>query len=350
MKGGESLLKLFHFLLVAFIVLLAGCEESVEDNPVVTVYAKPVIEASSVKEVPEEEILELETSSDEIELLNVCYSNEIYIEEEKTCSLKIECTDNSSCIEWGNRVVEDLEADYGSLVYEESVATGNEGITLLASYNVDHEGEVIYTEQAVTEEVMQYHSHLWYSFSWLVPEQYRKEINRLEVFESGDTLAYVSMHDRYGRFWTLGMNNEDIELASETLVTYLHEYAHFLSLNQSQIDYWVPEKRCTSLFLKDSGCFYENAYLSNFYKRFWEQGGQGKIEDFYVSRYAMYSPEEDFSESFAHFVLTKTPSGQNVKEEKLLFFYEYEELVQLRTEILARTATWLVRSALKAKK
>ena len=331
-------------------LLLAGCKESVEENPVVTVYAKPVIEANSVKEVPEEEILELETSSDEIELLNVCYSNEIYIKDEKTCSLKIECNDNNSCIEWGNKVIENLEADYGSLVYEEAVATGNEGITLLASYNVDHEGEIIYTEQAVSEEVMQYHSHLWYSFSWLIPGQYRKEINRLEVFESGDTLAYVSMHDRYGRFWTLGMNNEDIELASETLVTYMHEYAHFLSLNQSQIDYWVPKERCPLLFLKDSGCFYEDAYLSSFYKRFWEQGGHGKIEDFFVSRYAMYSPEEDFSESFAHFVLTKAPSGQNVKEEKLLFCYEYEELVQLRTEILARTATWLVRSAVKSKK
>lgn len=328
-------------------MLLVGCEESVEENPVVMIYAKPAIEASSVKEVSEDELLELETSSDEIELLNVCYSNEIYIEKENTCSLKMECNDYSSCIEWGNQVVANLEADYGSLVYEESVATGNEGITLLASYNVDHEREKIYTEQEVTDEVLEYHSNLWYSFSWLIPEEYRKEINQFEVFESGDTLAYVSLHDRYGRFWTLGMNNEDIELASETLVTYIHEFAHFLSLNQSQIDYWVPQERCDSLFLKDSGCFYKNAYLSDFYKRFWEQGGHGKVEDFYVSKYAMYSPEEDFSESFAHFVLTKAPSGQNIREQKLLFFYEYEELVQLRSEILARTATWLVRSALK---
>lgn len=341
-------MKFFRFLLVSIIVLLVGCEESVEENPVVTVYAKPVIEASSIVEVSEQE-QELGTSSDEIELENACYDNEIYIKKEKTCSLNIECNDFNSCVEWGNKVVTKLEADYGSLVYEESVATGQEGITLLASYNVDLEGEMIYTEHKVSKEMMAYHSNLWYSFSWLIPEEYRKEIDQFEVFESGDTLAYVSLHDKYGRYWTLGMNNEDIELASETLVTYLHEYAHFLSLNESQIDYWVPKEGCTSLFLKDSGCFYEDAYLNAFYKRFWESGGHGKIEDFYVTRYAMYSPEEDFSESFAHFVLTKAPSGNNVREEKLLFFYEYEELVQLRTEILARTATWLVRSALKPK-
>lgn len=345
-------MKLFRFLLVSIIVFLVGCEESVEENPVVMVYAKPVFETSPTIEVAQQE-LKLETSSDEIELLNACYDNEVYIEEEKTCSLNIECNDTDSCVEWGNEVVTNLEADYGSLVYEESVATDQEGITLLASYNVDRDGEMIYSyseEGKVSKELMEYHSHLWYSFSWLIPERYRKEINQFEVFESGDTLAYISLQDKYGRFWTLGMNNEDIELASETLVTYLHEYAHFLSLNESQIDYWAATDECTSLFLRDSGCFYEDAYLNAFYKRFWEPGGHGKIEDFYVSRYAMYSPEEDFSESFAHFVLTETPAGKNVMEEKILFFYEHKELVQLRTEILARTATWLVRSSLNPKK
>ncbi len=343
-------MKLSRFLLIAIVLLLVGCKESVEGNPVVTVNAKPAIEASTIVEGSEEDILALETSSDEIELLNICNRDEIYIKDEKTCSLKIECNDSTSCIEWGNKVVGNLEDDYGSLVYEESVATGSEGITLLASYTVDNEGERLYSEQEISDTVLEYHSNLWFSFSWLIPEQYRKEINQFEVFESGDTLAYVSLQDRRGKYWTLGMNNEDIELASETLVTYLHEYGHFLSLNQSQINFRMPEGRCKSLYLKDSGCFYEGAYLSDFYKLFWETGGQGDWEDFYVSKYAMYSPEEDFSESFAHFVLTKTPTGRNVMEQKLLFFYEYEEFVQLRTEILARTATWLVRSAVNPPK
>jgi len=340
-------LKIFRFLLVTIIVLLTGCEESVEENPVVTLFVKPAIEGDTIIATSEEKNSVLESSREEIELLNVCYHNEIYIKDENTCSLNVDCNNYNSCIEWGNKVIENLEADYGSLTFENSVATGDEGVTLLASYNVDNEGGKIYPKQEGTEEILQYHSDLWLSFSWLIPKDYREEITRFDVFESGDTLAYVSLQDRYGEYWTLGMNNKDIELASETLVTYLHEYAHFLSLNQSQINYLVPENRCTSLFLKDSGCFSEDAYLSDFYKRFWSSGGHGKVEDFYVSKYAMYSPEEDFSESFAHFVLTKTPNGESVMEEKILFFYEYEELVQLRAEILARAATWLFRSNLK---
>lgn len=340
-------MKILRFLLVTFTLFLVGCEESVEVKPVVTIETKPLVEASSVVEVSEGDTKKLEASGDEVQLLdNACYSNEIYIEGEDICALEIQCIDDDSCIEWGNRIIKGLEADYGSLVHEESVATGNEGVTVLTTYNVDHSQEVIYTNQNISIEERTYHENLWSSFSWLIPEAKRKEINRFEVFDSGDTLAYVSLYDPYGKYWTLGMNQKDIELASETLVTYLHEYAHFLSLNESQVNYWVPEKRCKSLYLIESGCFYKDAYLTYFYKQFWESGGHGKLEDFYVSKYAMYSPEEDFSESFAHFVLTQTPKGDNVKEEKILFFYQFEELVQLRTEIIARTATWLIRSVI----
>lgn len=338
-------MKIFRLLFFGLFVCLVGCEESVEEKPVLMVNAEPLIEANSVIEVSEIETKELETSSDEVELLNnACYSNEMYIKEEEICTLKVECKDYASCIEWGNQVIAQLEANYGSLVYEESVATGNEGITILTTYDVDYQKEVLYTDQLIANSDLEYHSNLWFSFSWLIPEENRKEINRFVVFESGDTLAYVSLHDKFGRFWTLGINNKTIELVSEMLITYLHEYAHYLSLNQTQIDYWVNENRCKSIYLKDSGCLYENAYLNKFYSQFWEQSGHGDVKDFFVSKYAMISPEEDFSESFAHFVLTQTPEADSVMEEKVLFFYQYEELVQLRTEILSRIATWLVRS------
>lgn len=243
-------MKILRFLLVTFTLFLVGCEESVEVKPVVTIETKPLVEASSVVEVSEGDTKKLEASGDEVQLLdNACYSNEIYIEGEDICALEIQCIDDDSCIEWGNRIIKGLEADYGSLVHEESVATGNEGVTVLTTYNVDHSQEVIYTNQNISIEERTYHENLWSSFSWLIPEAKRKEINRFEVFDSGDTLAYVSLYDPYGKYWTLGMNQKDIELASETLVTYLHEYAHFLSLNETQVNYWVPEKRCQSLYL-----------------------------------------------------------------------------------------------------
>ena len=274
---------------------------------------------------------------------NGCFSNEVYLEEEETCSLVIDCHNKTSCIKWGNELIEQLEFEYGSLVLEESVATGEEGITVLTTYDVNNDEEVIYTDTEISEEELEHHENLWFSFSWLIPEKERREITRFEVFESGNTLAYVSLHDENGENWTLGMNNNNMELASEALVTYLHEYAHFLSLNLNEIDYWKDEDECDTLYLSDSGCFFEDAYLTSFYQDFWEVPGNGEIDDFFVSDYARESPEEDFSESFAHFVLTQTPEGDTVRERKILFFYQFEELIQLRTDILSRVATWLVR-------
>lgn len=336
-------LNFLRFLFLSFVVLLVGCRESVEKN----ILEAEEVAASEVVSSEVDALTQIDNASEEIELLDWCYENEVYIEEEEICALIINCIDYDSCVAWGNAVIAELEETFGSLVLEESVATGDEGITVLTTYDVDNKDEAIYTNANISKEEMDYHANLWFSFSWLIPEKYRDDINRFEVFESGDTLAYVSLHDKYGKYWTLGMNNKNIELASETLVTYLHEYAHFLSLNQIQIDYWEDEKGCKSLYLQDSGCFYKDAYLNDFYKRFWESGGNGELEDFYVSKYAMTSPEEDFAESFAHFVLTQTPTGDTVREQKLLFFYQFEDLVELRTEILSRASTWVVRSVVE---
>lgn len=195
-------------------------EFDVETEPAII----PVTGLSEVN-VPKEEVIE-----EKVTLLdNGCYSNEVYIAGEETCSLVIDCNDEASCVKWGNELIKQLEFEYGSLVLEQSVATGEEGITVLTTYDVDNDEETIYTETDISDEEMEYHADLWFSFSWLIPEEERIEINRFEVFESGDTLAYVSLHDENGEYWTLGMNNKNVELASETLVTYLHEYAHFLS-------------------------------------------------------------------------------------------------------------------------
>ncbi|MGE7667633.1 putative zinc-binding metallopeptidase [Ureibacillus composti] len=339
-------MKYLRWLLLYSVILLTACGDQLLEEPVTDVI-KPSEEAI----VEENETYNVTPSSSSMEEVtqvdNGCFSDEIYIENEDICTLIIECSDYITCVEWGNDVVTRLEFEYGSLVLEESVATDDDGLTVLKTYNVDNEQEVITTDSDVTDEELAYHGELWFSFSWIIPEKYREEITRFEVFESGNTLAYVSLHDDFGEYWTLGMNNENIELASETLVTYLHEYSHFLSLNFNEVDYWEDEASCPSLFLKNAGCLYEDAYLTGFYLQFWESGASDVFEGNYVSEYAMTSPEEDFAETFAHFVLTETPKGNSVVDEKILFFYQYEELVEMRTEILSRTATWLKRSVEK---
>jgi hypothetical protein len=43
---------------------------------------------------------------------------------------------------------------------------------------------------------------------------------------------------------------------------------------------------------------------------------------------------EDIAESWAFFVLSPKPELKSIADEKILFFYEYPELVELRTQIL----------------
>ena len=53
----------------------------------------------------------------------------------------------------------------------------------------------------------------------------------------------------------------------------------------------------------------------------------------YVSRYGANYFHEDIADTFAVFVLGGKPEGKTVAEEKLLFFWADDDMVQLRSEI-----------------
>lgn len=147
------------------------------------------------------------------------------------------------------------------------------------------------------------------------------------MFESGETLAHIYMNnpdEEIGR-WTLGINEENIELVSETMVTYIHEYAHLLSLRDEQVDYYVDEESCVGGWI-DELCFYDDAYVKQFYDTFYTTE-QPLTFDAYVSDYAMTDASEDFAETFAHFVLTPMPDDMHIVDNKMLFFYRYPQLV-----------------------
>jgi hypothetical protein len=155
--------------------------------------------------------------------------------------------------------------------------------------------------------------------------------------------------------------------------TMIHENAHILSLGSSQSnDDWIPadisntelveivqEKAaaCAPNYYDDvSGCMNSNSYLNKFFQEFWvdiypsfkwfyEFDDYDKFEDhndlFYqkyktqfVTSYAATNPDEDFAESFTVFVLKEKPTKPTVnfihKDQKILFFYDFPELVEMR--------------------
>ena len=71
--------------------------------------------------------------------------------------------------------------------------------------------------------------------------------------------------------------------------------------------------------------------------RFWDglDEFERKYGDRFVTEYAMTDPAEDMAETFMVFVLQDRPGGTGIADQKLLFFWDYPELVELRSEIRA---------------
>lgn len=320
--------KVAWLLLLALLLVACG-DEWLEEEP--------VSKSAEGAENYVEEDLEM------VSLTGVdgCKDGEQYFEEDDVCSLVVQCDDVDGCITWGDEVVWALEEEYGSLIYEESVPEPYDGLDTIAVYEVDLETEELFTEDDVDQETIDYHAGLWYSYAWIIPEYARPEMNRFEVFQSGETLAHVYIHDEYAaEQWTLGMNNEHQEYASESMVTYIHEFAHLLSLRETEVDYYSDS--CDGYDI-DGDCYFDDAYIVDFYNQFYADGKAEYSEDNYVSEYAETTIVEDFAETFAHFVLTEMPAGNTLAEEKILFFYQYNNLIELRADILARAATWMDR-------
>lgn len=148
----------------------------------------------------------------------------------------------------------------------------------------------------------------------------------------------------------------------------IHENAHMISLSASQSDNDMinPETDAEMITLMDkkqaacnpnyytdiSGCMNDNSYLNLFFQDFWlevypdykwdfefdtdesfynyEDKFIEKYEDQFITTYGMSYVEEDFAESFTAFVLLEKPIGNSMVDQKILFFYDFAEIVEMR--------------------
>jgi hypothetical protein len=124
----------------------------------------------------------------------------------------------------------------------------------------------------------------------------------------------------------------------------IHEYAHLITLNGKQVNFnRIKEKQCNGLYLSKTGCVQRRSYLNAFVEKYWDEqalnyeGDAGvhfkEREDDFITEYAATNPEEDIVESFVQFVLYGKPLGDEIKDSKVRFFYDYPELVKLRKRI-----------------
>lgn len=247
--------------------------------------------------------------------------------------------------EWGDDVeLIELDEEYILVTYQVS---GNEISSPVYEDDVPEE-LVEYQDDADRQE------YLWKFFTDMIPADQREMIGEFIIFSDGhdNTIGAVDDGDTPGT-WTLEMDIVDSEDLPMLATTLIHEFGHMLTLNDGQLD----DKATTcDTYLSIDGCTKSDSYMNHFYNAFWTDiyeewadavdFSNGEVDedlvvefydeysDQFVTDYAPTGPEEDIAESWIYFVFGPQPAGDTIAEQKILFFYDYPELVTLRQQIL----------------
>jgi len=222
------------------------------------------------------------------------------------------------------------------------------------------------------------HLELWNLSKALIPDADEARIKRVILAQDrrSPTLAFVATLDDDGEFWEYGLNLDAVNLNNtavfeQLLSTIIHEYAHILSLNSSQVDYDLDQKRADEdpfMSIEDyeavtiraeerclrahgiydgNACFRPGSYMYDFYLSFWDGYGEdvlnlaarGQVfdrnEDDFVNSYAGSSPSEDFAETFAAWLMPDVEDFDITSRvhEKFNFFAGRPSLMRVRNQI-----------------
>jgi hypothetical protein len=237
----------------------------------------------------------------------------------------------------------------------------------ISSPQIEHVPDELEDEQEDRET----HKAIWEYFVSIIPEEQRDFLSGFSIFTDGkgNHLAAVSQTFSDPEQWSLHVDILDAESYYDLTYTLIHEQGHLLTLNAEQVSpskaiFKFPENEtvyeqevsaCPQYFTSE-GCSKPESYMNQFFTRFWpylyeewEQISREEdrdtratmLDDFYetyedqfLTEYAATSPMEDIAESWTFFVLSPKPELNSIANEKILFFYEYPELVELRTQIL----------------
>lgn len=218
------------------------------------------------------------------------------------------------------------------------------------------------------------HQGLWNYFTALIPLEYRPTIAEFSIMTDGEENVLAAVAQTYDdpNLWALEVDIADTDDYYYLTFTLIHEFAHLFTLAPDQVapslpifnnpddnDIYLDEVSACSTFFPGEGCSNPDSYINAFYEEFWtdiydewneinliEDEGKyydaldefyARYEDQFLTDYSVTHPAEDIAEAFGFFIFAEQPGGDTIAEQKILFFYQYPELVELRGEILANT-------------
>lgn len=325
---------------------------------------------------------------DYFETADDCLPGEVYDPEDELCYVELDCDNDEACQQEGDSLA-DLILGVAASLLNVAMEPGVEGWeqlneVALVTYQVD--GDRIFDpqpadigqDQVALRDDEDTHLALWQYFASLIPLDERRMITRYVVFSDGpeETLAMVEPDPENPARWTLAIDPADAGDREELTYTLIHEFGHLLTLDARQVppdlalaqdpeneDLYQEAAEACPHYFPGEGCSKAESYINAFFERFWmdrydewleidaEEDENVRLDlldqfyqdyqDEFVTDYAATNPEEDVAEAWTLFVLQPKPAGATVAEEKILFFYDYTELVKLRTEIAARVYSQL---------
>ena len=333
-----------------------------------------------------------------------CLPGEQYDPDEATCY--IECDTEEECTELASEIYADLNVYFDTSFSCHNAVTGEYGpdgeevdffedFPPIARYSFDNDLNLVLVEMDETADPFyteqEQHEVLWTFIRRILPgNTIHDEVAEFQIFTDGPdaTLAFVSPMPDDAFQWYMAFDIEDSggegNLGGEAGLdefthTIIHEFAHILTLENDQVppdttltpeeveEGYISEieENCQTYY-SGEGCANGNAYIALFFEAFWldiyddylyveeaesDDEYEDRLYDFYdeyydyfVSEYAATSPAEDIAESFTFFVLNDRPPNETIADEKVLFFYQFPRLVQMRTYIRGQLARSVISS------
>lgn len=238
--------------------------------------------------------------------------------------------------------------------------------------------DLTYEELAAYQAAHQFYEDIWTIVKAIIPRPYLKNVAYLEIFTDGSDNFLGAIEEVEGRTDSviLSLDLEDMldengEMRNRELAeTIIHELAHIITLATDQAE-WIEEEDSNPqtyyIYEYDLDTF-EESYLNQFFQLFWTdiynewssffyqygilyEGDEelaeeydeilaGYLDEFYekyqerfVTEYAATSPTEDLAEAFVFFVTGDFEPGNEMRHQKIDFFYSFPELVQIRRQI-----------------
>lgn len=190
----------------------------------------------------------------------------------------------------------------------------------------------------------------------IFPTEYGQMVTQVMIFDASEIAydAFVETIAPEHETWTYAVSedvlNEVGEVSNFELV--VHELAHIISY-QPVAGLARPAQISCHEYFKRQGCLSGNMYLDEFVDEFWSSTDLNRAIQFqrvgdtseeviahydahadeYVSDYAAFNPEEDFAESFMHFVMDYETLPGSEAEAKINFFDSFNEIRTIKADI-----------------